>query len=173
VNLVQPSNLGLRLSKLLHDAFEARSPLRIFSLPLHDLISKSKLRRARLLQGMDGRMKPLNLPAQLLLLEDAPVHPVQIECHEFLPAIDEFLRQETQQRKAPFEQLQVSVQIMVHGLRHFVELVFVSVLRRTEVEVGSTRGIRFRRGCDFCARLRGWLVLGPGVRVGNRSDARR
>ena len=104
MNLVQPPNLRLRLSDLLRHARKAFRPLRIFRLPGPVTTSQSKLQRAGLLQRVDGRMKPLDLPAQLFLLGDSPVHSVQIERHKFLAAIHKFLRQQAQQRQASFEQ---------------------------------------------------------------------
>jgi hypothetical protein len=163
MNLVQPPNLRLRLSDLLRYARKTFRPFRIVRPPGPVRIRQAELSRAGLLQRVDGRMKPLDLPAQLFLLGDSPVNSIQIERHKFLAAIHEFLRQQAQQRQASFEQRQIGFNFRAHGLRHFVQFVFVFLSGRADIR-GARRGWLSCESC-FYARLLGWLVPGPGIGV--------
>jgi len=119
VNLIQPSHFRFGRAQFFHYIRQAMRPISAFRIASRVAIFYAKMGGTRFLQRLDGGLKPLDLPADFLLLRYPEVHSVQIERHKFLAALDQRLRQELQQCEALLEQIQINFNVLAHGVTPF------------------------------------------------------
>ena len=123
MDLTQPVDFRLRLSQIAHHAVKPGCPIDLLGLAHRVKPRQIQLPGAGSLQRIDGRMKRMDLAAELFLFAGAEVHSIEIHRHKFLSATHQLLRQRAQQAEALLEQRKIFFDFKVHGLCHLVQFV--------------------------------------------------